>query len=183
MRDVTSTWSRRRLLTRGAAAAALALLPEAGWSRPDERRLKFHNVHTDERLDIVYYRAGRYQPAALLEVDHLFRDWRENQAIRIDHKLLDFLHEVQARLGAFHAWELLSGYRTRRTNDMLRRRSRGVARNSMHISGKAADLNLPAAPLGRTRQVALELACGGVGYYPRSEFVHLDTGPVRAWGG
>jgi uncharacterized protein YcbK (DUF882 family) len=183
MRDVTSIWSRRRMLASSAAVSAVALLPAVGWCRPAERRLKFRNMHTDERLDVVYYRDGRYQPGALLEIDHMFRDWRENRPIRIDHRLLDFMHDVHVELGVFDEWELLCGHRTRRTNEMLRRRSGGVARNSLHIVGKAADLSLPAAPLSRTRRAALDLAKGGVGYYPRSDFVHLDTGPVRAWGG
>lgn len=175
-------WSRRRLLGTSMATLGTALLPAAGWSRVDERRLAFRHLHTDERIDVVYYRGGRYQPAALLEVDRFMRDWRADETIRFDYKLLDFLHHVQLELGTFAEYEVLCGYRTPATNAMLRRRSRGVAKRSLHLVGKAVDLNLPAAPLSRIRRTAVDLARGGVGYYPRSRFVHLDTGPVRAWG-
>ncbi len=103
--------------------------------------------------------------------------------MRIDHRLLDFLHDVQLRLGGFAEIEVLSGYRTAETNAMLRRRSRGVAKRSLHLVGKAVDLNYTVAPLHTARANAIDLASGGVGYYPRSNFIHLDTGPVRAWGG
>ena len=165
------------------ATAALAVLPAAGWSRGDARRLKFRHLHTDERLDVVYFDGGRYQPRALLEVDHFMRDWRENEAIRIDHAVLDFLHDVQLRLGRFDEIEVLCGYRTPATNAMLQRRSRGVARRSLHLVGKAVDVTFPNARLASVRRQALDIARGGVGYYPRSNFVHLDTGAVRTWGG
>ena len=183
MRGLETDWSRRTLLGAGLAAAGTALLPEAGWCRADERRLKFRHLHTDERLDVVYFTTGRYRPAALLQVDRFMRDWRENAVIRIDHELLDFLFAVQTRLGVFGECEVLSGYRTPATNAMLRRRSRGVAKRSYHLFGRAVDVNLPQAPLRRIRAIALDLEYGGVGYYPRSDFVHLDTGAVRTWGG
>jgi uncharacterized protein YcbK (DUF882 family) len=176
-------WSRRGLLTVGAGVAATAFLPAAGWCRADERRLKFRHLHTDERLDVVYVAAGRYLPGALLQVDHFMRDWRRDAVVRIDHHLLDFLFFVQTRAGAFGECEVLCGYRTPETNAMLRRRSRGVAKRSYHLYGRAVDVSLPQAPLRRIRDTALDLEQGGVGYYPRSDFVHLDTGPVRTWGG
>jgi uncharacterized protein YcbK (DUF882 family) len=111
------------------------------------------------------------------------RDWRENAVIRIDHGLLDFLFSVQTHLGAFGECEVLCGYRTPATNEMLRRRSRGVAKRSYHLVGRAVDVNLPQARLRHVRGTALDLEQGGVGYYPSSHFVHLDTGPVRTWGG
>lgn len=183
MRGLDVDWSRRRLLGAGLAAAGTALLPAAGWCRADARRLQFRHLHTDERLDVVYFAAGRYLPGELLKIDHFMRDWRENAVIRIDHRVLDFLFEVQVRLGAFGECEVLGGYRTPATNAMLRRRSSGVAKRSYHLYGRAVDLNLPQAPLRRIRDTALDLERGGVGYYPRSRFVHLDTGPVRTWGG
>jgi uncharacterized protein YcbK (DUF882 family) len=183
MAGVDAGWSRRALLGGGAALAAATLLPEAGWCRSDERRVRFRHLHTDERLDVVYYSHGRYRPEVLLKIDHFMRDWRENQAIRIDHRVIDFIFEVQTRLGAFGECQVLCGYRTPATNAMLRRRSRGVAKRSFHMFGKAIDMNLPTASLWRVRQTALGLERGGVGYYPRSEFVHLDTGAVRTWGG
>jgi len=183
MRGFDDVWSRRAAIGAGLAGLSTALLPEAGWCRADERRLKFRHLHTDERLDVVYYAAGRYRPAALLQVDHFMRDWRENAAIRIDHELLDFLFTVQARLGAFGECEVLCGYRTPATNEMLRRRSSGVAKRSYHLFGRAVDIHLPQARLRHVRETALDLERGGVGYYPRSHFVHLDTGDVRTWRG
>jgi uncharacterized protein YcbK (DUF882 family) len=183
MRGFEDVWSRRTMLGAGLAAASTALLPEAGWCHADERRLKFRHLHTDERLDVVYYAQGRYRPAELLKIDHFMRDWRENQTVRIDHDLLDFLFTLQTRLGAFGECEVLCGYRTPATNEMLRRRSRGVAKRSYHLVGRAVDINLPQARLQHVRGTALDLGRGGVGYYPRSHFVHLDTGPVRTWGG
>ncbi len=183
MRGFQADWSRRTLLGAGLAGVATALLPAAGWCHADERRLRFRHLHTDERLDVVYYAAGRYRPAALLQVDHFMRDWREDAVVRIDHELLDFLFTVQTRLGAFGECEVLCGYRTPATNEMLRRRSRGVAKRSFHLFGRAVDINLPQAPLHHIRSVALDVERGGVGYYPRSNFIHLDTGDVRTWGG
>ncbi|MFP4125121.1 MAG: DUF882 domain-containing protein [Alphaproteobacteria bacterium] len=183
MPGFADVWSRRNVIAAGVAAAGATLWPEAGWCRADARRLKFRHLHTDERLDVVYYAAGRYRPAELLKVDHFMRDWRENQAIRIDHDLLDFLFTVQTRLGAFGECEVLCGYRTPATNEMLWRRSSGVAKRSYHLVGRAIDINLPQARLHHVRAAALDLERGGVGYYPRSHFVHLDTGDVRSWGG
>lgn len=183
MRGFEAARSRRAVLGAGLATAVTALLPAAGWCRPDERRLKFRHLHTGERLDVTYYAGGRYLPAELLKVDHFMRDWREDAAIRIDHELLDFLLEVQARLGRFDECEVLCGYRTPATNAMLRRRSVGVATRSFHLVGRAIDVQLPQAPLHRVRTAALDLERGGVGYYPRADFVHLDTGAVRTWGG
>ncbi len=176
-----ANWSRRRWCLAAATMAGTALLPAAGWCRVDERRLQFRHLHTDERLDVVYYADGSYRPAALLEIDYFMRDWRENRAIKIDHRVLDFIFALQLRLGALGECEVLCGYRTPRTNEMLRRRSRGVAKRSYHLFGRAVDLNLPQASLRRVRDTALELERGGVGYYPRSQFVHLDSGDVRAW--
>jgi uncharacterized protein YcbK (DUF882 family) len=183
MRRSDAAWSRRSLLGAGLAVVGTAVLPEAGWCRADERRLQFVHLHTDEKLDVVYYAGGRYLPSELLKVDYFMRDWRENQATRIDHNVLDFLFAVQAELGAFTRWEVLCGYRTPATNEMLRRRSRGVAKRSYHLVGRALDVNLPRASLTAVRAKALDLERGGVGFYPSSHFVHLDTGGVRSWRG
>ena len=182
MRHSQRALSRRQLLGGAAASLALTLAPAAGWARAGERRLKFRNLHTDERLDVTYFVGGRYRPAELLKVDYLFRDWREQRSTRIDHRLLDVLHELQATCGHFAEIEVLSGYRTPKTNAMLRARSKRVASNSLHMVGKAVDMRLDGQPLGRIRKAALSLHAGGVGYYPRAGFVHLDTGSVRSWG-
>lgn len=173
--------ARRQVLCGVAAALATTLAPAAGWARAGERRLKFRHLHTDERLDVTYYVGGRYRPAELLKIDHLFRDWRAGQSTRIDHRLLDLLYEVQVGGKHFAEVEVLSGYRTEATNRMLRARSRGVASRSLHLVGKAVDMRLEGQSIASTRKTALRLAAGGVGYYPRSNFVHLDTGAVRSW--
>ncbi|MEO1089268.1 MAG: YcbK family protein [Pseudomonadota bacterium] len=175
--------SRRRVLAGALATIAASVVPGAGWARSGNRRLKFRHLHTDERLDVVYFADGRYQPRALLKIDHLLRDWRVDQRIRIDHGVLDILHDVQVYCRTFCEVEVLSGYRTAATNAQLRRRSRGVAKRSLHMVGKAVDMRLDQVPLSTTRRSAIDLGRGGVGYYPRSNFVHVDTGQVRTWGG
>ncbi|TVQ37697.1 MAG: DUF882 domain-containing protein [Geminicoccaceae bacterium] len=174
--------SRRSMLAGLTAALALTVAPQAGWAKAGERRLKFRHLHTDERLDVTYFAGGRYRPAELLKVDHLFRDWRAQEAIRIDHRLLDMLFEIQQRRQTFAEVEVLSGYRTVETNRWLRQRSRGVALRSLHTVGKAVDMRMAGVPLGDVRRTAVSLEAGGVGFYPRSNFVHIDTGAVRSWG-
>ncbi len=181
MRGFETNTSRRAFCVGGAALAGTALLPDAGWCRIDERRLKLRHLHTDERLDVVYHAGGRYVPSALLRIDHFMRDWREDQAIKIDHRVIDFLFAVQLELGVFGECQILCGYRTPQTNEMLRRRTSGVAKRSYHLFGRAVDFNLPRARLRRVRDSALDLGRGGVGYYPRSHFIHLDSGDVRTW--
>lgn len=182
MGQSTGALSRRRVLGCLGATLSLLVVPEAGWARGGERRLKFRHLHTDEKLDVVYFANGRYRPAELLKIDHLFRDWRANEAIRIDHRLIDTLHNLQVRRAAFGEIELLSGYRTEQTNRWLRSRSRGVATRSLHMVGKAVDMRIAGQPLLEVRRTAVALRAGGVGYYPRSNFVHIDTGAVRTWG-
>lgn len=181
MRGFEANTSRRAFCVGGAALVGTAVLPEAGWCRIDERRLKLRHLHTDERLDVVYHAGGRYVPAALLQIDHFMRDWREERAIKMDHRVLDFIFAVQLQVGALGECEILCGYRTPETNALLRRRSSGVAKRSYHMFGRAVDLNLPQARLRRVRDTALDLGRGGVGYYPRSHFIHLDSGDVRTW--
>jgi len=181
MRGFEANTSRRAFCVGGAALAGTALLPEAGWCRTDERRLQLRHLHTDERLDLVYHVGGRYVPSALLRVDHFMRDWREDRAIKIDHRVLDFIFAVQLHLGALGECDILCGYRTPRTNEMLRRRTSGVAKRSYHLFGRAVDFNLPQARLRHVRDIALDLGRGGVGYYPHSHFIHLDSGDVRTW--
>ncbi len=174
--------SRRRALGGVAACLSLLIAPQAGWARAGERRLKFRQLHTDERIDVTYFAGGRYRPAELLKVDHLFRDWRQGEAIRIDHRLLDILHDLQVRQRTFGEVEVLSGYRTPMTNNALRQRSRGVAQRSLHMVGKAVDMRIEGQSLAEVRRAAVAMEAGGVGYYPRSNFVHVDTGAVRSWG-
>lgn len=145
------------------------------------RSLSFYNLHTGERLNTVYYENGQYIPGALREVNYFFRDFRANEIKPIDPRLLDLLHVINQKLETAQPFNLISGYRSATTNAMLAARSEGVARHSMHIEGRAADINVPGRELSILQRVALTLQFGGVGYYPQSDFVHVDTGRVRHW--
>ena len=161
------------LLIPGARAAAAATGPA--------RQLAFHNLHTGELLRAVYWEGGRYLPHALAEIDYVLRDFRTGDVRSIDPALLDLLHRLRLALERDWPVHVISGYRRPATNAMLARRSNNVAKNSYHVKGMAIDLRLPDRDLKDLRYVALMLAVGGVGYYPKSDFVHMDTGPVRRW--
>lgn len=174
--------SRRRLLGLGASAAltlaagsARALVPER------ERSLAFRQLHTGESLRTVYWADGEYQPEALNQIDHLLRDHRVGSATSMDRGLLDLMHALQRAVGSRDPFEIISGYRSPETNDALRRNGGGVARRSYHMRGMAVDLRLPGCDLATLRRAAGGLRRGGVGYYPESDFVHIDTGRVRFW--
>jgi uncharacterized protein YcbK (DUF882 family) len=175
---------RRVLLVRSAALAAPTLLlsrkSAAAAARPDV--LSFTHLHTGEALT-VGWRVGEVGvPEAMRRVDHLLRDFRTGDVHRIDPVLLDQLQRVAALTGTRAPFQVISGYRSGRTNEQLRQRGGGgVARTSLHLQGRAIDVRLADVPLAALRDAALELRAGGVGYYPGERFVHLDTGRVRAW--
>ncbi|MEJ2227140.1 MAG: DUF882 domain-containing protein [Alphaproteobacteria bacterium] len=149
----------------------------------DERMLEMHNIHTKENIKIVYKRNGKFVPEALKKLDHFMRDWRRNVTIKIDPNLYDIIWKAHKELGSKKPIKLISGHRSAKTNNKLRRSGRGQARRSLHITGKAADVNFPDISTKQLRNAALILQRGGVGYYPKTgiPFVHLDTGPVRHW--
>jgi uncharacterized protein YcbK (DUF882 family) len=148
------------------------------------RTLSFYAVHTGERLSVTYCRGDRYETDALAAVNRLLRDHRTDQVHEIDAALLDQLHRVRGVLDTRDPFHVVCGYRSPETNAALERlRHGGVATHSLHVDGKAIDLFLPDRSLEQLRDVALGLAAGGVGYYPASNFVHLDTGRVRTWVG
>jgi uncharacterized protein YcbK (DUF882 family) len=153
----------------------------APFSQSSPRALAIDNVHTGEHLRAVYYENGQYLPGALQQINYFFRDYRTNEVKPIDPRLLDLLHAIHQTLDSSKPFNLISGYRTAATNAMLAARSEGVARHSMHIEGRAADINVPDRQLSILQRVALALQFGGVGYYPQSDFVHVDTGRVRHW--
>jgi uncharacterized protein YcbK (DUF882 family) len=161
------------LLIPGAKAAAAATAPA--------RELEFYNLHTGEALRAVYWEGGRYLKDGLAQIDHVLRDFRTGDVRPIDPQLLDLVHQVRRALECDRPVHVISGYRSPETNAMLARRSNGVAKNSYHVKGMAIDLRLPDRNLKDLRAAALALAGGGVGYYPKSDFVHMDTGPVRTW--
>ncbi len=145
------------------------------------RELSFYNVHTGESLQTTYFEDSHYVPGALHEVNYLFRDFRANEVKPIDTQLLDVLYDIRKELGTNRPISLVSGYRSPATNAWLAQFSEGVARHSMHIEGKASDIHIQGVQLADLQRSALALGAGGVGYYPRSGFVHVDTGRVRRW--
>jgi len=183
-------WSRRSFLGLGAAAAASALLPRGvaastlDAARQPDRVLSFFNIHTSERLTTAYCCGGTYQPEALQRINVLLRDFRANEVKPIDTGLLDLLHRLHGTLGVDEPFHVISGYRSPLTNMMLRARGgvdSGVAAGSLHMVGKAIDIRVPGVALEQLRASARSLELGGVGFYPGSNFVHVDTGRVRFW--
>ncbi len=150
-------------------------------STPAFRALSFQHLHTGESLSVEYVQAGDYVPDALTAIDHVLRDHYNDAVHSIDPDLLDILHAVVHETGTRSPFRVISGYRSPETNEMLRQRGGGVARNSMHLQGKAIDIRLDDVETADLRDVGLALKRGGVGYYAKSDFVHLDTGRVRRW--
>jgi uncharacterized protein YcbK (DUF882 family) len=175
--------NRRQFFRIGAAvAAALAIPAKVLATRPAESRvLSFYNYHTGERLSACYFSQGKYDSSALAEINELLRDHHNGEVSDIDRALLDLLWELGSRVGSSEPFHVISGYRSPETNRMLRARSKAVAKNSYHIKGKAVDIYLPDRSLSELRDEALRMRRGGVGYYPRPHFVHVDVGPVRRW--
>ena len=173
--------NRRQILTAGLALPALSI-PTLGYSASGvSRHLAFYHTHTGEALEVVYREGNDYLPNALESIDGFLRDFRTGEAYPIDPTLLDQLHDIQQALGTRSRYEIISGYRSPKTNNMLRGKSNAVAKRSLHMQGRALDVRLTDVPTDKLRAAALELKSGGVGYYPKSKFVHIDTGRVRRW--
>ena len=147
----------------------------------EERRLSFYHTHTRETLNVTYAVNGEYLDSALTQVNEFLSDFRTGDVEVVDPELLDLIHDVRESLNSSGTFEIISAYRSPKTNDMLRSQSSGVARNSQHVLGKAIDVRLRGIETSRLRDTAIELQRGGVGYYAQSNFVHLDTGRVRRW--
>jgi uncharacterized protein YcbK (DUF882 family) len=174
--------SRRQFVSVLAAAVPVLAVPKALFAKPAGRReLRFSNLHTGEKLDVEYFSGGQYLPDALTTVNHFLRDFRTGDVHTIDPRLLDLLHNLVGVTDTARPFQVISGYRSPATNEMLRHRSEGVAANSLHMVGQAIDIRLADIPLDQLRRAALSLKRGGVGYYPASDFVHVDTGRVRFW--
>lgn len=160
----------------------MLLVPKALFAAsPVTRALRFVHTHTSERLVVEYFTRGDYLADALAAVNHFLRDFRTGDEHVIDPTLLDLLHGVVERTGTDQPFQVISGYRSPATNGLLRQRSEGVAARSLHMVGKAIDIRLADVPLPKLRAAALDVQAGGVGYYPASDFVHVDTGRVRVW--
>jgi uncharacterized protein YcbK (DUF882 family) len=175
---------RRAVLLTGLAglAGTLCWRPAAAINR-EPARLKLYHIHTREALEIAYREQGLLQPGALAEIDHVLRDFRNGVEHHIDVDLLDILDTLHARFDRRGRFEVISGFRSPRTNEALRRVTTGVAEDSLHLSGRAIDVRLTSAATAELRAAALALGAGGVGYYPKSNFVHIDTGAIRSWQG
>lgn len=174
--------SRREFLKWSlAGGAAFAGAQSWAQSQPAERRLKFYNTHTGEQLAATYWADGQYQSGELAAIDRLLRDHRSGDVSAIDRRLFDILYALQQRTGARGTYEVISGYRSPSSNDLLRRHGGGVARDSLHTRGQAIDIRLTGVALADLRRAALGLRAGGVGNYSSSNFIHLDTGRVRTW--
>ncbi|MCO6426679.1 DUF882 domain-containing protein [Nitrosomonas communis] len=175
--------SRRFLIKAGLSTCTLLALPAAYASNPRTtiKQLALHNLHTGEKVKSVYWEKGRYIPGALREIEKVLRDHRTGKTHAIDLRLLDLMQLLHRRMGARKEFQVISGYRSPETNRMLALHNHGVAKQSLHMQGKAIDIRLPEFSLADLRKAALSLKVGGVGYYPDSNFVHLDTGHVRYW--
>jgi uncharacterized protein YcbK (DUF882 family) len=175
---------RRKLLALGLGGVA-ATAPGVGLAKAfvgdGSRKVALHNLHTNEDISITYWQDGGYLPDALAEVNHVLRDFRTGDVHDIHPELLDLLHTLTGELALDAPLQVISGYRSPKTNARLAASSRGVAHHSLHMEGKAIDIRAPGVPLARLHQTALRLGAGGVGYYPSSDFVHVDIGPVRHW--
>ena len=176
---------RRRGLIQAAIGSVISglTLPlrRASATVDDERELQFFHTHTGERLHVVYKWRNEYVPDALKEINEFLSDFRTGDVAEIDPQLLDLIYDIRTKLGGDGTYEVISAYRSPATNDMLRRRSGSVAKNSQHLLGKAIDVRLTDVELSKLRDTALAMQRGGVGFYASSNFVHIDTGRVRRW--
>ena len=178
----------RRGLLAGFAAATITAAPgfanAAGFLRGagDIRRLRMYSGRTGERIDTIYWIEGDYIGEAVAEINNFMRDWRNGEVKAIDPRTIDLMTAAHNMLDTSEPYTLVSGYRSPETNAMLRRRSSGVAKNSRHMRGEAADLHLRSRSVSQMARAAMACRAGGVGKYTASDFVHMDCGPVRSWG-
>lgn len=175
--------SRRQFLTGLTSVAGLLITSPvlAAIAPLQERALAFHHTHTGEREQITYWRDGEYLPERIDALNHLLRDHRTGEQTQMDVGLLDVLYALNLKMGEPGEFQIISAYRSPKTNDLLRSKSSGVAKRSLHMQGKAIDIRLCGCELNRLRKTAVSLKAGGVGYYPKSNFIHVDTGRVRYW--
>ncbi len=177
---------RRGFLAAGLATTAACFFPHKAVAAVSkflsaERSLSFYNTHTGEQMKTVYWSQGAYVPQALDDINHILRDFRTGEVKEIDRDLLDLLFALQDKLENTRPFSIISGYRSAETNALLRVISKGVAKDSLHIYGKAIDISLPGCDLKTVQRAAIDLQRGGVGYYPVSDFVHVDVGRIRYW--
>ena len=180
---------RRRILRLGGAAVLTGLASSIASPALAElvtrrsRNLALQNLHTGETVNVDYWANGNYIPEALAEINKVMRDWRSGEIHAIEPRLLDSLSYMRNWMGRKDAFHVISGYRSPTSNAKMASASSGVAKKSLHMEGKAIDIRLPGCELSSLHKAALSMRCGGVGYYPVSNFVHLDVGRVRNWSG
>ena len=168
-------------LSHFTALVITLLLPTVLGAGGDSRSLSFYHTHTGKNLVVTYYQDGEYLPAGMSAINAFLADWRNGQEKNMDPALMDILWDIQMSSRHLETYEVISAYRSPETNSLLRSRSNGVAKNSQHIPGKAIDIRLRGMDTTELRDTALQLKRGGVGYYAKSDFVHVDTGRVRRW--
>lgn len=184
--------NRRSFLALGAKAAvglccaqaapAWANIPSSSFELSEKpRSLSFYHTHTHERLNVTYAKSRKYDSAALLRINNYLRDFRTSEVYPIDPEILDILWAIQEKMCCNSTYEVISGYRSPKTNRKLRKKSNGVAKRSLHMQGKAIDVRIAGEKTKTVRDCAVSLESGGVGYYAKSNFVHIDTGRFRTW--
>lgn len=178
------TFSRRQFLLGAATLAVATAVPLKAFASTGHRRaLSFRNLHTGERQKGIYWQDGSYLPSTLQNFNEVLKDHRSGEVTQMDPALFDQLTRLSRLLGFDDTIEVISGYRSPATNAALKRAGHNVATHSYHTLGRAIDIRLPGVQLAQAHRAALALKAGGVGYYPRDNFIHMDTGPVRRWGG
>ena len=184
MKTEDNQLSRRKFLqTLTVATTSVALLSpwRSVFASTADRSLSFFHTHTGEHLKLTYFSDGQYQNAALQEINYCLRDFRTGEAYPIEPQLMDLLAMIQTVCDSHGTYEIISGYRSPKTNESLRNEGRGVAKRSLHMLGQAIDVRLTDIETSHLRKAAASLKQGGVGYYAKSDFVHIDTGRVRFW--
>ncbi len=177
---------RRDFIKLGAVVTGALINPFSAFAAINPRpialkNLSFYHTHTHERLNICYYRNGEFDANALSKINHILRDHRSREVKAIDIRLLDTLHALSLKTRPQATFHVISGYRSPATNKKLRKKGSGVASKSLHMYGKAIDIRIPGYSTRQLRNIARKMKAGGVGYYPKSDFVHIDTGRVRYW--
>ena len=184
--------SRRRFLQYGLGAATSLILPNAFANTAisaasesthgvGDRKLSLLNLHTGESIDARYWAEGEYQSSELDAINRVLRDHRTGEIYPMDNELLELLNTLQQKIGGKKPFHIISGYRSPKTNAALNKKSNGVAKRSLHMQGRAIDLRLPGCDIATLHKAARSCQTGGVGYYPKSNFIHVDTGRVRYW--
>ncbi len=181
-------FNRQRRIFIGSIAAGLSLscatslsLAKAKKKAEEPKILPLYNRHTGESLEVMFYDKGKYIDSALAELNYFLRDHREQESTKMDLKIIEQLYRLHRDTRSSQQVQIVSAYRTAKTNNMLRKKSGGVAKRSYHMKGQAVDFYIPDVKLKTLRQTAVTSNRGGVGYYPKSHFIHVDSGPVRNW--